>query len=52
METHGEYGTEIEYIQGKKNIVIDALSRWPKYWDQNTTHGVEPNVNGSCNGVL
>ena len=32
-----EYGMEIEYIQGKKNIVSDALSRFPINGNQNTT---------------
>ena len=32
-----EYGPEIEYIQGKKKIVADALSRFPINRNQETT---------------
>ena len=31
------YGPEIEYIQGKKNIVADAQSIFTKNENQNTT---------------
>ena len=33
-----EYGTNIEYIQGSKNIVEDALSRFPINDNLDTTH--------------
>ena len=33
-----EYGTDIEYIQGNKNIVEDALSIFPINRNQETTH--------------
>ena len=33
-----EYVTEIEYIQGNKNMVTDALSLFTNNWIQNTTH--------------
>ena len=33
-----EYGSEIENIEGKKNIVPDALSRLPQNGDENTIH--------------
>ena len=34
-----EYGPDIEYIPGKKNIASDVLSQLPKNWNQDTTHG-------------
>ena len=33
-----EYGLEIEYIQGKKNIVEEKLSRLRNNGNQKTTH--------------
>ena len=33
-----EYGPYIEYIQDNKNIVTDALSRFPINDNQETTH--------------
>ena len=33
-----EYGTYIEYIKGEKNIVADALSRFPLNGNYDTTH--------------
>ena len=33
-----EYGPDIEYIQGGKNIVADTLSRFPINGNQETTH--------------
>ena len=33
-----EYGTDIEYIKGEKNILADALSRLPLNRIQETTH--------------
>ena len=32
-----DYGTDIEYMQGDKNIVADALSRFPINGNQDTT---------------
>ena len=32
-----EYGTDIEYIKGEKNIVTDGLSRIPINGNQDTT---------------
>ena len=32
-----EYGTYIEYIKGQKNIVADAISRFPLNGNQETT---------------
>ena len=32
-----EYGLGKQYIQSKKNIVIDAISRWPKNGSQEST---------------
>ena len=33
-----EYGHDIEYIKGKKNIAADALSQLPNNGNQETTH--------------
>ena len=33
-----EYGPDIEYINGERNILIDRLSRIPLFWNQGTTH--------------
>ena len=33
-----EYGPDIEYIKGEKNIAADALSRLPNKVNQETTH--------------
>ena len=32
------YCPEIEYIQGKNNIVAEAISWLPRTWNQNITH--------------
>ena len=33
-----EYGPDIEYIKGEKNVAIDALSKLPNNGNQDTTH--------------
>ena len=33
----GDYGPDIEYIKGEKNIVSDTLSRFPIQGNQETT---------------
>ena len=33
-----EYGPDIEYTQGNKNIVADKLSRFTINWNQDTTN--------------
>ena len=33
-----EYGMDVEYISGKKNIAADVLSRLPNKVNQETTH--------------
>ena len=44
-----EYGPEIEYIKGLKNVVADALNRLPKQGDiVDDVDVVLPFVPGSC----